>query len=76
MDMQFVSYYDPAAGLYMATYDSTGHYKRWNIVMEKDKLVEMQLTHLNPEVPAIDVKLPYDVLAGYIPPATGATLPA
>jgi len=64
MDMQFVSYYDQAAGLYMATYDSAGHYKRWYIVTEKDKSVEMQLSHLMPEVPANDVELPYDVVLG------------
>jgi hypothetical protein len=64
MDMQFFSYYDTAAGLYMASYDSSGHYKRWRIVMEKDKLVEMHLTHLSPEVPALDVVLPYDVVLG------------
>jgi hypothetical protein len=48
----------------MATYDSSCHYKRWYIVTEKDKQIEMQLTHLMPEVPATDVELPYNVVLG------------
>ena len=64
MDIQFAARYDTDAGLYLATYDADGHYKKWNVVMEKDRSVKMKLEHLIPEVPASDAELPYDVVLG------------
>ena len=64
MPVQFVAYYDPTAGLYMATYDACAHYKIWTTLIRKGQSVRMDLTHLRPEVPAEESALPYDVVLG------------
>ncbi|HUT92346.1 MAG TPA: DUF6259 domain-containing protein [Thermoguttaceae bacterium] len=64
MSVQFAALYDATAGLYLATHDADGHYKQWDVVMRKDRPVEMRLAHLSPEVPAREVELPYDVVLG------------
>lgn len=64
MPIQFVAYYDPAAGLYMATYDANANYKIWTTLLRKDRFVQTNLTHLRPEVHASESALPYDVVLG------------
>jgi len=62
--IQFETLYDPAAGLYMATYDPAGHNKQWGVRTMNGQYVAMLLAHLVPEIPGKDVVLPYDVVIG------------
>ena len=64
MPVQFLAYYDQAAGVYMATYDAHAHYKIWKTLLRKGQSVQMELTHLRPEVSESESALPYDVVLG------------
>jgi len=64
MPIQFLTYYDRNAGLYLATYDAHAHYKLWRTSIRKGQFVRMDLTHLRPEVVAREAALPYDVVLG------------
>ena len=64
MPIQFLTYYDRSAGLYMAAYDANAHYKMWRTLLHKGQSVKLDLTHLRPEVPESESVLPYDVVLG------------
>ncbi len=64
MNTQFVALYNDQAGLFVATFDSEGNYKKMSVSMEKGNDLRVGVEHLQPEVPGVDVSLTYDTVIG------------
>jgi len=64
MELQFIAYYNDVAGLYMATYDGDGHYKKMSIILEEGEDIQMNIEHYQPELPGNDVTLSYETILG------------
>ncbi|OGV73325.1 MAG: hypothetical protein A3K19_14330 [Lentisphaerae bacterium RIFOXYB12_FULL_65_16] len=62
LSCQLMAYYDPAAGLYLATYDGNGCPKRFGCKLGVD--LELSITHLLSAAPGTGVKLSYPVVVG------------
>lgn len=62
LSCQLMAYYDPTAGVYLATYDAAGHAKKFNCVMGLD--LKLSITHLFPIAPGADVEIAYPTVLG------------
>ncbi|MEW6359972.1 MAG: DUF6259 domain-containing protein [Planctomycetota bacterium] len=72
--MQFMAFYDPTAGLYLAACDSEGYPKRLGRELRKQQ-VDLLITHVFPESPGGTVRTEYDTVVGVFhgDPASGGT---
>lgn len=61
--MQFMAFYDPTAGIYLATYDSQGFPKRFGRELRKQQ-VDLIITHLFPETAGAPVRTEYETVVG------------
>ena len=61
--VQMMALYDASAGLMLATQDSEGHCKRFDVQMSANRAVEFKINHLRPELPG-DGGVPYDTVIG------------
>ncbi|HOV60737.1 MAG TPA: DUF6259 domain-containing protein [Candidatus Hydrogenedentes bacterium] len=62
--MQFMAYYGPDAGLYLATHDAEGHPKGIEYHYHPDGGIFLDLRHLTNAVPDVAYSLPYEVVLG------------
>jgi hypothetical protein len=64
--VQLAARYDSAGGMYLATYDGGGHVKQFSASTSAgaSKPLQLDVSHLLPEVVGADVVLPYDVALG------------
>jgi len=61
--VQMMALYDSLSGLMLATQDSQGHCKKFEVVMASNRFVEIKVNHLRPEVPG-DGDIPYTTVMG------------
>ena len=61
--VQMMALYDSLSGLMLATQDSQGHCKKFEVEMAANRFVEIKVNHLRPEVPG-DGVIPYTTVMG------------
>ena len=61
--VQMMALYDSLSGLMLATQDSQGHCKKFEVEMAANRFVEIKVNHLRPEVPG-DGGIPYTTVMG------------